>query len=344
MRAASSVLVRPVAHCRPSAETSAERERRVMDRPTRAIDGVGLGLRWDFIDEILEQKPELAFVEVSPENYIGRGGYYDETLDRAKDIWPIVTHGLTMSLGGVDPLREDYLRGLRAFLERTGSPWHSDHLCFSTSGGVVLHDLLPLAFKESEVVRVADRIKRAEDAIGRPMAVENVSFYLHPGKREMTEAEFVARVCDAADCGLMLDVNNAWVNATNFGYDVDEWMRTAPLDRVVQIHVAGHDWFTEPESNGTSDFALSKRPADLARREGMLIVDSHGSEVAPEVLSLLERVLEKTGPVPVLLERDQSIPSLSELLAEVRTLEQIWRRATRSTARSASGEAASGAR
>src|SRR5690606_15201591 len=133
------------------------------------------------------------------------------------------------------PLREDYLRELRIFLDRVKSPWHSDHLCFSTFGGAVLHDLLPIAFKRAEVVRVAERIKRAQDAIGRPMAIENVSYYLHPGKREMSEPEFLSAVCEAADCGLMLDVNNAWVNATNFGEDPDSWMRLAPLERVVQI-------------------------------------------------------------------------------------------------------------
>lgn len=291
------------------------------------IDGVGLGLRWDFIDEILALKPALPFIEVSPENYMGRGGYYDEALERAKDLWPIVTHGLTMSLGGVDPLREDYLAGLRDFIARTGSPWHSDHLCFSTFGGVVLHDLLPLTFKRSEVARVADRIKRAEDALGCPMAIENVSFYLHPGKPEMTEAEFIASVCEAADCGLMLDVNNAWVNATNFGYDVDEWMRTIPLDRVVQMHIAGHDWFSEPPVGGANDLVLAARPADLSKRDGMLIIDTHGSDVAGEVMALLERTLVETGPVPVLLERDQSIPPLAELLAEVRRIDEVWRRA-----------------
>jgi len=290
------------------------------------VSGVGLGLRWDFIDEILETAPDLGFVEISPENYIGRGGYYDDALTRAMDTWPIVTHGLTMSLGGVDPLRADHLAALRDFLERTGSPWHSDHLCFSTYGGVVLHDLLPLAFKRSEVVRVAERIKRAQDTIGRPLAVENVSFYLHPGKRELTEAEFIASVCEAADCGLMLDVNNAWVNATNFGYDVDAWMRTVPLERVVQMHVAGHDWFSEPSSSG-EDFVVGERPRDLSDREGMLIVDTHGNDVASEVMALLERTLERTGPVPVLLERDQSIPPLTDLLAEVRKIEEVWRRA-----------------
>src|SRR5262249_29615080 len=151
-------------------------------------------------------------------------------------------------------------------------------------GGVVLHDLLPLAFKRSEVTRVADRIQRAQDAVGAPMAGENVSFYLHPGAKEMTGAEFVASGWEAADCGPMLDVNNAWVNATNFGYDVDAWMRTIPLERVVQMHVAGHDWFSEPAANGTQDFTLCERPCDLAKREGMLIVDTHGNDVANEVM------------------------------------------------------------
>ncbi|AKV03035.1 hypothetical protein AKJ09_09698 [Labilithrix luteola] len=291
-------------------------------RTQERIQGVGLGLRWEFIDELLEQKPRLSFVEISPENYMGRGGYFDEALDRAAAVWPIVTHGLTMSLGGVDPLREDYLRELAAFLERVKTPWHSDHLCFSTFGGVMLHDLLPIPFKASEVSRIADRIKHAQDVLQRPMAIENVSFYLHPGKREMTEAEFIARVCEEADCGLMLDVNNAWVNATNFGYDVDAWMRTVPLDRVVQMHVAGHDWYTEDE------WEPAARPTSAEEREGKLIVDTHGAPCEDEVLALLERTLEKTGPVPVLLERDQSIPPLDELLSEVARIEAIWTRAT----------------
>jgi len=287
------------------------------------VNGVGLGLRWDFVDELLATRPHVDFLEISPENYMGRGGYYDEALERARELWPIVTHGLTMSLGGTDPLREDYLAGLASFLDRVKSPWHSDHLCFSTFGGVVLHDLLPIPFKKEEVVRVADRIKRAQDAIGRPMAVENVSSYMHPGKREMSEAEFIARVCEAADCGLMLDVNNAYVNATNFGFDVDEWMRTVPLDRVVQMHVAGHDWFTEGTWK-TSDVV----PTDPAEKANMLIVDTHGSDCCDDVLALLERTLRRTGPVPVLLERDQAIPPLEQLLAEVAKVKAIWSRAT----------------
>lgn len=290
--------------------------------PERRVNGVGLGLRWEFVEQILAERPRLDFVEISPENYMGRGGYADEALERARSIWPVVTHGLTMSVGGTDPLREGYLRELRAFVARVGSPWHSDHLCFGSFGGAMLHDLLPVAFQEKEVLRIADRIKRAQDAIGVPFAVENISFYLHPGARDMGEAEFLARVCEAADCGLLLDVNNAWVNAQNFGHDVDAWMRTAPLDRVVQIHVAGHDWFTDGE------WELTEVPRTAEEREGKLIVDTHGAPVAREVLALLERVLARIGPVPVLLERDQSIPPLEVLLAEVRELEAVCARAT----------------
>ncbi len=227
-----------------------------------------------------------------------------------------------MSLGGTDPLREEYLEGVRAFAERVRTPWHSDHLCFSTFGGIVLHDLLPIPFKKAEVSRVADRIKRAQDLVGRPIAVENISFYLHPGKQEMPEAEFIASICEAADCGLLLDVNNAFVNATNFGFDVDAWMRAIPLARVVQIHVAGHDWFSE----GT----WQSVPVPQCREESIdaLIVDTHGSDCCDEVLALLERTLEKTGPVPVLLERDQDVPPLDILLAEVAKIKAIWERAT----------------
>jgi len=268
--------------------------------------GVGLGFRWDFGDELLGERPRLDFVEVSPENYIGRGGYYEAMLERVVDAYPVLSHGLTMSLGGVEPLGDAYLAGVRSFLERVKAPWHSDHLCFGVVDGVVMHDLLPLAFTRETAQRVADRVRRAQDALGVPMAVENISFYMHPGKRHMSEAEFVSEVCERADCGLMLDVNNAYVNSVNFGFDVDAWMSAAPLHRVVQMHVAGHDWMEE--------------------KGDRLIVDTHGADVVSPVLELLERVVAKTGPVPVLLERDQSIPHLSELLEEVARVRAAYAR------------------
>ena len=283
------------------------------------LRGVGLGLRWEFIDRLVEELPALPFLEISPENYMGRGGWYRAALEFLGAKYPLVTHGLTMSLGGTDPLDERYLADLRAFVASVRSPWHSDHLCFGSARGVRLHDLLPIRFTEDAAQRVAERVKRAQDALGVPMAVENISFYVHPGKKEMSEAEFVAQVCERANCKLMLDVNNAYVNSVNFGFDVDEWMKAAPLHRVVQMHVAGHDWFADP-SGGASKAAELGRP-------GELIVDTHAADVCDPVLALLERVLEKTGPVPVLLERDQNFPTFERLVAELDRLDAIWRRA-----------------
>jgi len=288
------------------------------------VRGVGLGLRWEFLDEVVEgstagDRLPLDFIEISPENYMRRGGRYPAALAQLAERYPVVTHGLTMSLGGVHPLDEAYLGELAAFLREVGTPWHSDHLCFGAVDSRVLHDLLPVSFKRAGVQRIADRIRRARDAIGVPLAIENVSYYWHPGRPEMTESEFLARVCEAADCGLMLDVNNAYVNSRNFGFDVDAWMREAPLDRVVQIHVAGHEWFEVGERG------LGGPSAPDA--SGAIIVDTHGADVPDPVLALLERVLERTGPVPVLLERDQNIPKLDALLQEVARLRTLWTRA-----------------
>jgi uncharacterized protein (UPF0276 family) len=277
------------------------------------LKGVGLGLRWELLDELLErsagERLPIDFLEIAPENYMGRGGRPTEALEQLGARFPIVTHGLTMSLGGVDPLDAAYLADLAAFVRDVGTPWHSDHACFGAEGGRILHDLLPLPFKQSTVTRLADRIRRARDVLKVPLAIENVSFYWHPGKAEMGEAEFLSRVCEAADCGLMLDVNNAYVNATNFGFDVDAWMAAAPLERVVQIHVAGHQWFDASE-RGLGGERGPHAP-------GAMIVDTHGADVPDPVLALLGRVVRRTGPVPILLERDQNIPPLGTLLEEM---------------------------
>jgi uncharacterized protein (UPF0276 family) len=188
-------------------------------------------------------------------------------------------------------------------------------MCFGSAGGRSLHELLPVAFKRSNVPRIAERIRRARDAIGLPLAVENISYYWHPGRAEMGEAEFLSCICAAADCGLVLDVNNAYVNSINFGFDVDEWMSVAPLDRVVQIHIAGHEWF----AGGDAGIGEPCRMGDA----NAIVIDTHGADVSDPVLGLLERVLARTGPVPVLLERDQNIPSFDELLAEIARIRAI---------------------
>lgn len=280
---------------------------------------VGLGLRWEFLDELLQRtRADVAidFLEISPENYIGRGGYYPAALSRLSGAYPILTHGLTMSLGGTDPLDATYLRELRAFLRDVRAPWHSDHLCFSTQEGAVLHDLLPIRFTEASASRVADRVKRARDALGVPMAVENITFYTDLSRlgddAAMDEPEWISLVCERADCGLMLDVNNAYVNAQNFGFDVDAWMKRAPLERTVQIHVAGHEAFDE------SDF--------IEGATGKILLDTHGADVPDPVLALLERVLPRTGAVPVVVERDQSIPPFDALMSEVARVRAAYER------------------
>jgi uncharacterized protein (UPF0276 family) len=224
-----------------------------------------------------------------------------------------------MSIGGSAPLDAEYLADLASVVRALGSPWHSDHLCFSSASGKSMHDLLPVAFKEASVPRIAERIRAARDAIGVPFAVENVSRYLHPGRAEMSEGEFLSRVCEAADCGLMLDVNNAYVNCKNFEVDPRAWLRDAPLDRVVQIHVAGHDWFAV-DDEGLGDPVPPESP-------GAIIVDTHGKPVQGPVLGLLDEVLRRTGPVPVVLERDQDVPPLDTLLEELSRIRAVWNRA-----------------
>jgi uncharacterized protein (UPF0276 family) len=208
---------------------------------------------------------------------------------------PIITHGLMMSLGAHDPFDPAYFADLRGFLARHGGSWHSDHLCFSTHAGAVLHDLLPVPLDEVTALRVAARIREAQDRLERPLAIENISYYLPMGVPRMTEAEFVSLVCAEADCGLLLDVNNIYVNSKNFGFDVHEMLAGYPIDRVVQMHVAGHARWD---------------------RFGMFL-DDHGSTAEPTVHDLMQWVVERTGPIPVLLERDKKIPPLAELLLEV---------------------------
>jgi uncharacterized protein (UPF0276 family) len=269
------------------------------------IRGVGLGLRWEFLDEVLDG-PELdvAFFEVSPENYMRRGGYYPAALERIADRYPIVTHGLTLSLGSADEPDPTFVRDLRAELERLRTPWHSDHLSFTSAGETVLHDLFPLPFDGASVRRVADRVRRLTDACRRPLALENISYYAHIGARSMSEAEFVSRVVEASGAPLLLDVNNVWVNAQNFGFDPKRHLAELPLDRVIEVHVAGHE----------------KQPTGL-------ILDTHGSPVCAPVLELLEWTIERTGPVPVLLERDNDVPELGVLLDELSAIRSVYERA-----------------
>jgi len=288
--------------------------------------GVGLGLRWEIDAALVESLPAVDFLEVAPENYIDRGGYHSEALAYLSSHYRIVTHGLSMSLGGTDPLDRGYLAALRAFVARVKTPWHSDHLSFGRFGGRALHDLLPIAFTSAGVRRVTARIHEAQDAIGVPLAVENISFYLPPAPDEMGEAEFISEVCERSGCGLLLDVNNLYVNATNFGFDPRRWLDMVPLERVVQLHVAGHEWF--------DDELAAREP----RAPGALIVDTHGADVPDPVLDLFTDVIRRVGRVPVVLERDHNIPELPVLLREIATLKSLVASALPAEERAGSSE------
>ncbi len=289
----------------------------------RGIGLVGLGLRTELAKELLENLPvEVDFIEVSPENYMGRGGAARRTLEAVCDAYPVVTHGLSMSLGGSDPIAVRYLDELRAFIDQVKSPWHSDHACMSLDGGRMLHDLLPIPLTRKSAAHVADRVKAVQDRLGVPMAIENVSFYAHAGAPELSEPLFVREICERADCGWLFDVNNAVVNAANFSLDVDDWLAAAPLERVVQIHVAGHEWF-DFEAGELVPLGAA-RPEHQARANvDRLAIDTHGANAQPAVLALLESALARTGPVPIVIERDQNVPPLAELLAEVARVRAI---------------------
>jgi uncharacterized protein len=275
--------------------------------------GVGLGVRYAFLDELEARVSAglagLDFVEVCPENYMRRGGDVPRALFGIAEKLPVLTHGLTMALGDLEPPAPDYLSNLRRFLDRIGARSHSDHLCFGAAHGRHAHDLLPLPFTEEAVRHAAARTRRAAEDLGRPMVLENVTYYLHPGRAELSEGEFVSAVVREAGAELLLDVNNVWVNAQNFGLDPRELLTSMPLDRVAQIHVAGHTH------------------VGWAAR----IIDTHGAPIAEPVLELLRYALERTGPVPIVLERDTNVPTLDDLLAEVRVVraiaEEVERRA-----------------
>lgn len=265
---------------------------------------VGLGYRRPLHAELMAAEDgAVDFVELAPENYLGLGGSWRRRLDAVCATWPVITHGLALSLGGPDPLDSALLAGLASFCEAVGTPWHSDHLCFGSAGGHHSHELLPVPRTRENARRVATRVQAAAARLPVPLAIENVSVYGTWPQDELDESDFVSEVVERAGCGLLLDVNNVLVNGINFGLDPFDILARMPLAATVQIHVAGFE-----------------------RREEDLVIDTHGEEVDDQVWPLLEAALRLTGPVPVLLERDNHIPPLEDLLAEIATIRAIGAR------------------
>jgi len=272
----------------------------------RNLSGIGLGLRYDLATELLERKPtSVSWLEIHPENYVNRGGRYQEMLELAQRDWPIITHGLSTCLGALEPFDSDYLKELGLFLSDREIPWHSEHLCLGAVGDRFFHDLLPLPFTDEAAQIASQRLIEVRDAIDRPLALENASYYAPQCDDGLAEADFVVDVLERSDAKLLLDVNNIYVNSRNFGFDPKAYIDKIPADRVIQIHVAGH----------------------FVREDGLRI-DTHGEPVPNDVYQLLDYTLRRIGAVPVLLERDNNVPPLDELLAEVEELWKIYRAAT----------------
>lgn len=254
--------------------------------------GAGIGLRRSFYEALPRTERPLDWVEIIPENFLSLGGRPQHTLAACAERWTVLPHGVGLNIGGPDPMDEDYVTRLAALVKRLDAPFFSDHLVYSRLGGVYLHDLLPLPFNEEAVEHVVPRVREAMARVGRPFLLENPSYYAHMPGGTLPEATFLRHVAEQADCGLLLDVNNVYVNAQNHGYDPRAFMDALPLERVVQIHLAGHERLPD------------------------VIIDTHGAPVCDDVWSLYRYVLERTGPVSTLIEWDQAIPSLEAVLDE----------------------------
>jgi hypothetical protein len=260
------------------------------------LQGAGLGLRRSFIDE-LEKLDEttIDFMEVAPENWMEMGGAYGRKFAAMAERYPMLCHGLSLSIGSPAPLDEHFLQRLKKFFDKHNIRCYSEHLSYCSDDGH-LYDLMPIPFTEEAVHYVADRIKRIQNILERRLVIENVSYYAAPGQ-QLNEVDFITAILQEADCDLLLDVNNVFVNSINHGYDPMDYIQAMPSDRIAYMHIAGH--YNEAED---------------------LIVDTHGADVIDPVWELLDKTYAHHGVLPTLLERDFNIPPVPELLSEVSTI------------------------
>ncbi len=270
------------------------------NNPIQTDAGVGLGLRrGQLMEELEQQQPDnIDFFEVAPENWIPMGGSLGKRFRAFTERHPFVLHGLSLSIGSPAPLDETFVHSVKDFMDEHGIRAYSEHLSYCSDDGH-LYDLMPIPFTEAAIDYVSERILRVQDIIGQRMAIENVSYYAAPGK-EMAEIDFIKAILDKADCDLLIDVNNIYVNSVNHNYDAAEYLKALPKERIAYGHIAGH-------YNEAKD----------------LIVDTHGADVIDPVWSLLEVAYEHAGLFPTLLERDFNIPPLAEVLAELEQIRQI---------------------
>lgn len=262
------------------------------EAPLGARACVGFGLRALHYDEILSRRLRADFAEAISENFLERGGRAFSVLERVRADMPIALHGVSLSIGGIDPLSDAYLTKLGELSARIGAFSISDHLCFGSFGGHYAHDLWPLPYTEEALGHVVERVQRVQDRLGRQLMLENVSSYVQYRASTLDEWEFLAEVVTRADAGILLDLNNVFVSAMNHGFSAEMYLRALPKDRVRQIHLAGH-----------SD-------------AGDYLFDDHGSPVSPEVWRLYEQAIALFGALPTIVEWDEQLPELSVLEAE----------------------------
>ncbi len=263
------------------------------------VHGVGLGLRRVMLSTLADQNTEsVNFWEVAPENWINVAGRYGKQFRELTEKYPVICHGLSLSIGSPAPLDETFLQRLKQFLKEHRIRYYSEHLSYCSDDGH-LYDLMPIPFTEEAVRYVAERIRHVQDMLDQRIAMENISYYAAPGK-QMEEIDFLNAVLEEADCDLLLDVNNIYVNSINHRYDAEAFLRQLPAERIRYIHVAGH--YQEAED---------------------LLVDTHGSSVIDPVWQLLGKAYQLFGVLPTLLERDFNIPALSELLEEAKVIDHL---------------------
>jgi len=270
-----------------------------MSRSPSLPAAAAVGLRAPHVREVLATRPALPWFEVHSENYFADGGPALAALVRIRAEYPLSLHGVGMSLGSTDPLDRDHVGKLKRLIARVEPAQVSEHLCWSGVGGRSFNDLLPLPYTEEALDHVCARIARVQDLLGREIAVENVSAYVAFPDAAMTEAQFVARVARRTGCKLLLDVNNVHVNASNHGFDADDYIAAIPCDAVTEYHLAGFD------------------------AKGAQLIDTHGAPVAPEVWALFMRTVARIGPRPTLIEWDTDIPAFAVLEAEARAAQRI---------------------
>ncbi len=273
--------------------------------------GYGLGLRPIYYDEILSTKPPVDWFEIISENYMIPGGRPLAMLERVRADYPIVMHGVSMSLASTDPLDFEYLKALKTLADSIEPAWVSDHVAWTGVHGLNLHDLLPIPHTHEALDHVADRICRVQDLLQRQLVVENASTYVAFSGSEMEEWEFVSQLVERADCMLLLDVNNVAVSGFNHGFDAKRYIDAMPITRVAQFHMAGH---TDNETHR---------------------IDTHDQPVCEEVWSLYDHARRRFGDVSAMIERDDNFPPLADLLAELQRMRDIDASIAKQAARSA---------